>query len=132
MKTNLDHLFKTNKNAETDGVIFKLSDTVNFIVRRYGGANEQKVKAAMAKYYKPYARQVEAGTLPASKEREILVKAFVSACMVGWEGLEADGTKLEYTPENAEKLFTDMPDLFNTIFDYAQTLSTFREDVGNS
>ena len=75
MKTNLDKLYKTNSSLEKDGVWFEISDDVAFLIRRFGGKNSEKVKLALAKYHKPYARQIEKGTLDPSKETEIMTRA---------------------------------------------------------
>jgi hypothetical protein len=101
-------------------------------LRRFGGANAQRVKAAMAKYYKPFARQVELGLLDPTKEREILVKAFVEACMIEWQGVEIDGQEVEYSPEAAIKLLTSLPELFDSLHSYASSFDSFKEDLGNS
>lgn len=132
MKTNLDSLFKSSKNLETEGVIFEVNDSVRFTLRRFGGANANKVKAAMAKYYKPVARQVELGQLSAEKEHDIMVKVFVEACLISWEGVESDGKALECTRENAIKLFTEVPELFGALQNYASSFESFKEDLGNS
>ena len=36
MKTNLDTLFKTDKVSEKEGVWFRVSDDVRFLVARFG------------------------------------------------------------------------------------------------
>jgi hypothetical protein len=132
MKTNLDSLFKSNPNAEVEGVIFEINDNTSFHVRRFGGKNAQKVKAAMAKYYKPYARQVDLGQVSADKEHEILVNAFVDACMIGWEGVELDGKDTDYSVEAARTLFIRLPELFTALHEYASSFESFKEDLGNS
>lgn len=131
MKTNLDFAFKTNSELETKGVRFVISDGQAFIVRRFGGANNLRVKAVLAKYYKPYARQIEAGTISSEKEKEILVKSFVEAAMVDWEGIEIDGQITPYSPEMAIKLFIEIPELFQMIYAYATELSSYKQDLGN-
>ena len=62
MKTNLDKLFKTNEELEKSGILVVLSDTLEFNLKRFGGKNSTPVRAVQAKYYKPYARQIEMGT----------------------------------------------------------------------
>lgn len=132
MKTNLDSLFKSNSSLETEGVIFEINDTTSFHVRRFGGKNATRVKAAMAKYYKPYARQVELGQLSPDKEHEILVNAFVDACMIDWKGVEIDGKESDYSPEAAKELFNGLPELFAALHEYASSFDSFKEDLGNS
>lgn len=137
MKTNLDSLFKADKDLSEKGVEFVVNDKVSFFVRRIG-PNNPRAKAALAKHYKPYARQVEMGTLDQDKEREIQIKVFVAMGLVDWKGIEIDGQIAECNMENAVKLFKALPDLFNSVQAYAEDYKNFkedpdfREDVGNS
>ena len=132
MKSNLDSLFKSSSSLERDGVIFEINDVTSFHIRRFGGKNAQKVKAAMAKYYKPYARQVDLGQVSAEKEHEILVNAFVDSCMIGWEGVELDGKETEYSIDAARTLFVELPELFTALHEYASSFESFKDDLGNS
>lgn len=131
MKTNLDSIFKTNTNDEVDGIWMDINETVGFRVARFGGANDRLMKAASAKYYKPYARQADKGTLDSKKEREIMVNVFVGSCLRDWKGVEADGQEIPFSHEAAVKLFLALPDLFDTLHEYASDISSFREDLGN-
>ena len=89
MKTNLDSTFKTNKTYEQEGVDFvirpedkeKNIPETSFRVRRFNAQNP-RVKAAMAAYYKPYARLIELGTLPDEKANEIAIRLFIDICLV--------------------------------------------------
>ena len=78
MKTNLDKLFKTNKSLEQEGIEFVLDDKTSFTLRRFTESNP-KVKAALAVHYKPFAKQIQLGTLDPEKANEINVKVFVDA-----------------------------------------------------
>lgn len=132
MKTNLDKHFKTDSQLERDGVDFALDDKTSFRVRRFNSQNP-RVKAAMAAYYKPYARQVELGTLPQEKSDEITMKLFIDVCLASWEGVEDEkGSPIECTKENALKLFKSLPDLFDSLWKYANSFENYKEDLGNS
>lgn len=131
MKTNLDKYFKTDSKLETEGVWFDLDDNVGFLVRRFGGNNSPSVKAAMQKHYKPYARQIEAGTLDQKKDLEIGVKVFVNACMLDWKGVEIDGKEVPFSKEAAVDLLIKLPDLSKALIDYAQSLDSYKVDLGN-
>lgn len=130
MRSNLDSMFKMDEGLEKDGVWLEIADGVRFKVRRFGGSNPE-LKKAHAKYFKPVAHLSDKGLLPQEKEQEIFVKAFVHSCMIEWTGVEFDGEIKEYTPELAISLFTKLPDLFETIIEYARSRETFKEDVGN-
>lgn len=133
MKTNLDSFFKTDENLETNGIWLKYG-TVRFLVRRFGGENDLYQKA-MTRFHKPFARQIELGTLSEKAKIEILAKVFSSACMVKWENVEIDGVKVDYTFENSVKLLTARPELFDALYREANTVANYKEeseDLGNS
>jgi len=131
MQTNLDKFYKTNQSLEKSGIWIMITDDIGFLVRRFGGANSDKIKVALAKYHKPYARQIEKGTLGADKETELMTKAFVESCMIDWKGVEIDGKETEYSVDVAVDFFTNLPELANEILVQAQTVDNFKEEVGN-
>lgn len=133
MKTNLDTHFKSNEKLEKDGVEFILNDEGSCIcVRRFGGVNEHKLKAALAKHYKPYAYQIDKGILSPEKEKEIYARVFAETSIVYWSKISIDDKEVEFTVENAVKLFTALPDLFATLRKYSEDIQNYRDDVGNS
>lgn len=132
MKTNLDSTFKTNSVLEKEGVDFAIDEKTSFKIRRFNAQNP-RIKAAMAAHYKPYARQMEMGTLPPEKSNEITMLLFIDVCLVSWTGLEDDkGQPIEFSKEKAKELFKSLPDLFETLWKYANDFESYREDLGNS
>jgi hypothetical protein len=131
MKTNLDSLFKTNDKFESDGIWFELKEGVGFLVRRFGGLNNTKMKAAMTKHYKPYIRQIQLGELDPRIERKILIKLFVDSSLIDWKGIEIDGKDTVYNPEIAVSFFEELPELFDALTKYSQDYSNFKEELGN-
>lgn len=130
MKTNLDVIFKTNKVAEREGQWFELNEKTAFLIRRFNATNPHS-KGAMAKYYKPYARQIENDTLSVEKNQEININLFLDVCLVDWKGVEIDGKATPYDRETGLKLFQGLPDLFDALWKHANDFKNFREDLGN-
>jgi hypothetical protein len=130
VKTNLDHLFKTSEDCEVNGIDFEYGP-VKFRCKRFGGRN-QSLKAALATEMKPYSRQIELGTLSDAKEKEIAIKIFVKASLVGWTGVQMDGKDIEFSEENAIQLFTALPDLYNDLVKQSSNIDNYKEDLGNS
>lgn len=131
MKTNLDELFSNDKEAEKNGVWLPLTDTIEFQVKRFGGANSTCLKKSLAKNYKPFAKLIEKGLLPEEKERDIYVKTFVDACLLDWKGIEIDGEAKAYDRDIAIELFKKHADLFDVIVEQSQSGDNFKEDLGN-
>lgn len=132
MQTNLDSIFKTKENLELDGVWFKVSQETSFCLRRFGGKNANRVKQAMAKYHKPHARLIENDALPPEETSKIMAQVIAHSCLVDWKGVVVDGQELPCNPENAVKIFTLLPELFDTLFGYISGADSFKEDLGNS
>ena len=132
MKSNLDKLFKNDEALEENGIWFDISDATGFLVRRFGGFNSPKIKVAMAKYYKPYARQVDAGTLDQKKEKEIMTRVFVESCIIGWRGIEIQGEEKPFDVDTAVELLSGLPELADTLIAYSSDSKNYREDLGNS
>lgn len=131
--TNLDSIYKSNSEKEKEGKWIPIADGVEFLVKRYGGANNSKVKEMNAKFVKPYARQLQKGLLPEDVERRIYVKTFVHVSMVDWKGvLDGNGDVIEYSTDAAIDLFTQLPELFDDVATIASDFETFKEDLGKS
>lgn len=132
MKTNLDDLFKNDESLEKEGVWFTIKEGIGFLVRRVGGSNSKKMEAALARYFKPYAYQIQNGTLDEKKERQIVTRVFVEACVVDWKGIEIDGKIAPFSVETAIEFFMNMPELFDAVQQYARDSKNYREHLGNS
>jgi len=131
MKTNLDKFYKIDSGLSESGIWFDVTDGTGFKLRPFKQSNP-RIKAAMANYFKPYARQVEMGTISIEKQLEIQIKIFIDVCLVEWKGVEIDDRPAELNKENAMKFFTQLPDLFETLWKHANDFNNYKEDLGNS
>lgn len=128
---NLYSMYATNKDLEVNGVRISLGaeGDVNapaFILARMGGRNRAYQAALMGKM-KPYKRQLDAGTLSDEIKEAVLLEVFVTKILKGWENVkDSNGNTIEFTAENAKTLFTDLPDLYADLLDFAQKAETFR------
>lgn len=132
MKTNLDGIYKTDKDLESNGVWFDISETAGFLVKRFGGKNAAEMKKIHAKHFKKYARQIQQGALPAEKEEELSVRVFVECCVIDWRGIEIDGEKVEFSKEKCIDLLLELPDLAEALVAYATDKDCYKEELGNS
>lgn len=131
MKTNLDSIYKTSSTLEKDGIWFDINSHTGFLIRPFKAANP-RAKGAMAKYFKPYARQIENDALDIAKTQEININLFLDVCLVDWKGVEVDGKDVPYDRDTAAKFFAALPELFDSLWKHANDFKNYREDLGNS
>lgn len=131
---NLYEQFETNSQCEVDGIFIDYGPnskgkSIRFKLARAGGKNIQFAKA-MEKHSKPHRRMIELGLLSPSVAEGIIRTVFIESILKGWENLEdRDGNELPYSSESAQKLFTDLPDLFTNLNEMARDASNFREEL---
>ncbi len=134
--TNVYEMFATDLKVEVEGFTHRITDKISFTLARAGGANTKFSKAMEVKT-RPYRRQIQEDTMDISLANKLLIEAFAETVVLGWEGITtADGKEVEFTPEAAIQLFTDLPDLFNELREAAAKQANFRAaevqaDVGN-
>lgn len=132
METNLDGLYKTNRDMETEGNWFEVADGVAFKIKRFGGYNSPEIKKAVAKYHKPHALMISKGLLPDAKEREIHTRAFVESSIVDWKGITIGDEVAEFTVDKAVEMLVGLPDLVEVLMQEASNFENYREELGNS
>jgi hypothetical protein len=126
--------YATDPNKESNGaeVPFEANEdgTIpTFIVSRIGDTNKEYMKSLRAAT-KPFQRQIDTGTLPADKDAAIFMEVFVSSILKGWSNVQDEnGVNLPFTKSNAEKLFSDLPDVFKELQKQASTAALFRKTV---
>lgn len=104
-----------------------------FRLARTGGANKAFAKAQMAAL-KPHQRLIQANAKnPTPEVLEIIMAAqkssFIGACLLEWKNVKSvEGTALPFSKENAAMLFTKLPDLYDALFEAANTLSTYQSE----
>lgn len=131
MKTNFDLDFKTDESLETDGIWIVYPNKAEIKIKRFGGSNSQTVRAIAAANFKPYSRQIEMGTLPQKKDREITITTFVKGCVVDWKNVFIDGVETPYSEETAIKLLIGLPELYEHLLKESQKMDNFKESLGN-
>lgn len=129
MKTNLDKIYKTNRNMELEGNEFYVAKGVFFRMRRFGGSNANRVSQAMAKFHRPHLKKMNAGTLSPEEIDLVDAQVLTEACIVSWGGVRDEQDKeIPFTFEACTKMLSGMPDLLRSLLQYAQDYSNFREE----
>lgn len=127
MKSNLDSMFKLDETATKKGVWYNISEETGFLVRPFKPSNPN-IKAAFDRNFKPYSTQIAHGKMSQEKERAIMTKIFVEACVEDWKGVEIDGAKAPFTKEACTTLLVKLPELFVTLQKHAEDRSNYLED----
>lgn len=126
VSNSLYQMFETSARMEREGIIVNYGAAGKFSVARAGGAND-RFAVVFEKKTRGIRRQIEAGILPQSEQRKILIETFVETVLLGWEGVKGkDGNVLEFNRENAIALFADLPALFDDLREQASDFGNFR------
>lgn len=131
MALNLDEEFLTSEEKEIGGVWLMIDEETGFLLRRFNSLNP-KYKAAMSRHMIPLVRKIKENKLSPKEELAVGVKTFTEICLVDWKGVFIGGKEVPYSPQEAEKLFNRLPDLFRKCEDFAGSIENYREDLGNS
>ena len=137
---SLRKTFKTDKTAEVEGVELEVAindhngQPIKIRIARMSASNKRYTKA-LNKVTQPHQSAIQNGALDNDLARKMLQKVFADTILLGWSNLpkseltgnEADTEELEFTPENAMALFTELPDLYDDWETRAQQAATFRE-----
>lgn len=116
MTSSIKDRFKTNSRLASEGVNIRFSNLKNsdgtipsFKITRSSGQNKKWLEDCRRINNKYLADKgvTELKDLSPEQVREINVISFCESVLVGWENFEPenDGVKLQYSKENAMKLF---------------------------
>jgi len=126
--------FATNSEKETEGVKIEFHEATNddgsvpsFFVSRMGKTNKRYSKALEAAT-RPYRRQIELGTMNNDTAETLFLGVFVDTVLKGWENVkDANGNELPFNKQNAVKLLTDLPDVYDRLQEEAKLSANFRD-----
>ena len=126
MANNLYKRFKTDENAEKNGVWISYDEGVEFLLRRAGSANPH-YRTAVDYHMGPYRRRFQNGTVDEKKSRELMARVYADAVVADWKGVTDEaGNILECTKENVFKVLMDLRELFDSIQKDAGEIDQFR------
>lgn len=129
--------FETDADKEAEGVEVEYAPNKDgtvptFIISRMGKANK-KYSKMLDKATKPYARQLQLGTLANETADNLFMGVFVKTVLKGWSNVRGkDGKDMPFTPENATELFKLLPDLYEDLQEKAKSAALFREEVNEA
>lgn len=116
--------FQTDDELEKRGILLDFGNGEWVRVARMGGGNKKFIQLFEASM-KPYRRAFELGTMDDDKAAEIMHECFAKAIVLDWNITGPDGEKIEFTLENAKRVFKELPEFFNTIRQEAEKRANF-------
>lgn len=133
--------FKSDANLEKTGILIQygfvqkpdgqpdLERPISFRIARAGGSNTPYHKRVEAKV-KPYRRQIQTETIDPKVAENLMLEVFCETVLLGWENVQDEnGQDIEFTKDNAMKLFTDLPDLYKDLQEQANKAALFRAEI---
>lgn len=130
-------VFETDKELETKGRWVDFGVAGEYLIARAGGANQKYRRLLTARMKKIKGMKGPMGGLTDPDElavqlgedraQEIMVETFVDAILLDWKEVNArNGQPLEFNRDNAIKLMTDLPKLFEELQKMALNFAVFR------
>lgn len=129
--------YKTDSKKENQGIRIPIptgdGEEAIFIIARMGKANKEFAKAS-ERLFKPHRKLQSMGMLSDAKTEMLARTAFIQGCLKGWENVKgADGETLECNEDNAQKLFSDLPQLYEDLATEALNQANYAaEDLNDS
>lgn len=131
---SLYNQFATNKEAEVEGVEVEYGANADgsipsFRISRMSKANKKYTKA-LERATRPHRRAIELETMNNDLAERLFMGVFVDTVLLGWSNIQdRDGKAIAFNKENALKLFTDLPELYDDLQEKAKKASLFREEA---
>jgi len=138
---SLSKQYQTNTDKELQGawaqmgVNDKNKEFIEFCVARMSKSNTEYTKC-FERITKPFAVLMRMGQLPKKKGDELMMQVFIQSVLKDWKNVplsDVTGDKSQideiapFTPENATKLFTRLPELYDRLFEFAGDASAFKD-----
>jgi hypothetical protein len=131
---SLYNQFETNKEAEIEGVEVQYGANADktvptFRISRMSKANKKYTKA-LERATRPHRRAIELETMNNDLAERLFMGVFVDTVLLGWSNVQdREGKNIAFNKENALKLFTDLPELYDDLQEKAKKASLFREEA---
>jgi hypothetical protein len=116
--------YKTDKNAEVNGVWIEVDDGVEWLIARLNNERAREMRRKLEKPYRSFQ------SIPDKVSEEILRKVIASTVLLDWKGMTDDnGKAIPYSAEKAEELLKDLPDLLTDVANASMARETFQTEA---
>jgi len=122
--------FKTSKTAEEEGILIKFAANEDgsiptFKIGRQCRSNTKWAKTFEAKT-RPYKDEISDKTIETDVAEKLNIEVFCSAILLDWQNVrDEDDVEIAFTFDNAVKLMTDLPDLYETLNAKSMVMENF-------
>lgn len=125
--------FATNENTEVKGFWYTVDTNddgteVKFLIARKGKRN-RRYGELLTKLLGPYQKQIELDTISPKLLQKLFLEAFLGGILRGWQNVyDENGDALAFNTENARKLMTDLPDLYDALDKQSEKASNYHDE----
>lgn len=132
--------YGTSKELEENGVWVDFGDGVQLLLARIKSQRSLAAKKAAEKPYRDVLRTASrlGKEVTEDIQTKIALDWLVNGVVLDWKDVtDRSGKKLRFTPDNARRVFDDLPDFLDDVIFAASSQQTYqetadREAVGNS
>ena len=117
--------FGVSLQAEREGVWHELGSGLRVKLARWGNPRFTK---RFEELVSPHRADIEAGTLDADVDAQVMAKVMAETILLDWDGVEMDGKVVKYTTVDAEELLKreDLRDFRAEVQKRAQKIEKYR------
>lgn len=132
---NIYERYELDQRRLEEGTPIDLGDGAK-IWMSFADTSNVRYHAAIDRHTRPHRKQLQQESLPPDVMQGVMRKVYAEM-VVRWEGVtDREGAPIPCNRENAERLFEELPVVFNMVQDHAQRLASYlahreEEDVKN-
>jgi len=125
--------FENNEKVENEGIWIDYPEnedgtTPAFKISRMYKGNK-KYSKTLNKAIKPHKRAIQLETLSEKASTKLMLGVFVNSIVLDWRNVQnEEGETMQFSKENAVKLFEDLPELYDDLEENSKKLGLFRSD----
>lgn len=125
--------FKMDQKKEDEGVTIEYGANEDgtiptFYLYHRSGSNQRYTKA-LDRFSAPHKRLIDLGMLDEKTSNKIMLNTFCDSLLKGWDNVYNEKNELiPFSAGNAFQLLTQLPELYNDLFEQSGKASMFRAE----
>ncbi len=120
---------KTDVKNEEDGAWISIDKTTKLKIARWNNKKFRNMRESLSAPYMTKSKK-NSGLISDEDAEDILNTVISETILMGFDGLELDGEKIEYSVENAKKLICDqsLKEFRELVVELSTDIDNFREE----